>query len=299
MTTTVARLTCDEPTAGRVMAAFEDGDAVCSVFEAEAGRWQVALHFTDPPDETAVRQFIADIAGETAAQSLAFEQVTDVDWVTQSLAGLKPVQAGRFVIHGAHGRARIRANAIGIEIEAALAFGTGHHGTTRGCLMALDALAKRRRVRRILDVGTGSGVLAIAAARIFRTKAVASDIDRQAVAAARGNARINRAAGFVTALRAAGTRSDAIARRAPYDLIFANILLGPLTRMAAPLARLGGPAATVVLSGLLPEHANAVLAIYREQGLALARRLVLEGWVTLVLQKRSRPSRGDPGRRRR
>jgi ribosomal protein L11 methyltransferase len=224
--------------------------------------------------------------------------VAEADWIAQSLAGLKPVRAGRFVVHGAHDRAHVAANAIGIEIEAALAFGTGHHGTTRGCLMALDALAKRRRARRVLDVGTGSGVLAIAAARNFRTGVVASDIDRQAVAAARSNARINRVAGFVTTLRATGTRSGAITRRAPYDLIFANILLGPLTRLAVPLARLSHAGTTVVLSGLLPGHANAALAIYRAQGLALERRLTLEGWATLVLQKRSRPGRGDPGRRR-
>jgi ribosomal protein L11 methyltransferase len=299
MTTIVARLTCDEPTARRVMAAFcGDGDMVCSVFEGAGGRWQVALHFADTPDETAVRTFVADVAGEPAAQSLAFERVTDADWVRQSLTGLKPVRAGRFVVHGAHDRGRIPVNVIGIEIEAALAFGTGHHGTTRGCLMALDALAKRPRAHRTLDVGTGSGVLAIAAARIFRTRVVASDIDHQAVDAARCNARINRAAGFVTALRATGTRSSAIIRRAPYDLIFANILLAPLARLAMPLARLTRPGGTIVLSGLLPEHANAALAFYRAQGLALERRLVLDGWATLVLQKRSRPGRGDPGRRR-
>jgi ribosomal protein L11 methyltransferase len=151
----------------------------------------------------------------------------------------------------------------------------------------------------VLDVGTGSGVLAIAAARIFRTNVIAGDIDRQAVTAARSNVRINRAAGFVTALRATGTRNDAITRRAPYDLIVANILLGPLTRLAVPLARLSRAGAIVVLSGLLPEHANAALAFYRAQGLALERRLVLDGWATLVLQKRRRPGRGDPGRRRR
>jgi ribosomal protein L11 methyltransferase len=304
MTTTVARLTCDEAGARRLLAAFDEiteimaEGAVCSVLRDAGGQWQVAIHFAAPPDETAVRAAAAGAVGQ-AARALAFEQVTDADWVTQSLAGLKPVRAGRFVVHGAHDRDRIAANAIGIEIEAALAFGTGHHGTTRGCLMALDALAKRRQARRILDVGTGSGVLAIAAARIFRARVIAGDVDRQAVAAARSNARINRAAGFVTTLRAAGTQSAAIARRAPYDLIFANILLGPLTRLAVPLSRLSRAGAAVVLSGLLPEHANAALAIYRAQGLALERRLVLEGWVTLVLQKRSRPGRGDPGRCRR
>ena len=145
MTTTVARLTCDEAGARRLLAAFGDGDAICSVFEAESG-WQVALHFTDRPDETAVRKLVAEVVGERAGQALAFTQEADADWVRQSLAGLKPVRAGRFVVHGAHDRARIAANAVGIEIEAALAFGTGHHGTTRGCLLALDAWLKTHAV---------------------------------------------------------------------------------------------------------------------------------------------------------
>ncbi len=157
------------------------------------------------------------------------------DWVTQSLAGLRPVRAGRFIVHGAHDRARIEPNDIGIEIEAALAFGTGHHGTTRGCLLALDDLAKRGRARRVLDVGTGSGVLAIAAAKIFRTRVVASDIDRVAVEAARANARLNRAGATITFVHADGVNARAIAAGAPYDLIFANILLGPLMRLAVPL----------------------------------------------------------------
>jgi len=200
--------------------------------------------------------------------------------------GVADVRAGRFIVHGAHDRARVKANDLAIEIEAALAFGTGHHGTTRGCLLALDRLAKRRRFSRALDLGTGSGVLAIAAAKIFHTRIVATDIDRVAVAAAKSNARFNRAGPFVTLAQATGTKGRAIAARAPYDLIFANILLGPLLRLAVPLSRLAAPNARVVLSGLLPAHANAVLAIYRAQGLMLTRRTVLEGWVTLVLKRR-------------
>jgi ribosomal protein L11 methyltransferase len=152
-----------------------------------------------------------------------------------------------------------------------------------------ERVASRHRRAKILDLGTGSGVLAIAAAKVFRSHVVASDIDRQAVAAARANARLNRAGSFITLTGAAGVNALAIAQHAPYDLIFANILLGPLLRLAVPLARLSRPGASIVLSGLLPAHANALLSITRAQGLTLARRITLDGWVTLVLK--SPPSR--------
>ena len=299
MTTTVARLACDEPAARRLLAALGeslDADAVCSAFEDDSGQWQLAIHFRDAPDKEAVRAQVALVAGDAAAKALRFEAVADADWVAQSLAGLPPVRAGRFVVHGAHERARIPSNAIAIEIEAALAFGTGHHGSTRGCLLALDDLAKRGRVGCVLDIGTGSGVLAIAAAKVFRTRVTASDIDPVAVHSARANARLNRVAPMVTFVHAAGANARAITARAPYDLIFANILLGPLMRLAVPLTRLTAPGAYVVLSGLLPAQANAVLAITRAQRLALARRITLEGWVTLVLRfpaRRRRISAGD------
>src|SRR5206468_3807554 len=160
-----------------------------------------------------------------------------------------------FVVHGAHDREHIPPNAIGIEIEAALAFGTGHHGTTRGCLLALDALAKHAQPANILDLGTGSGVLAIAAARTLHARVTASDIDRVAVDAARSNARLNRAPG-IRFVHAAGASVRALTQGAPYDLIFANILLGPLLRLARPIRGLSAPGGHVVLSGLLPSHAN-------------------------------------------
>ena len=289
MTTAVARLVCDEPTARRLasyLAETLDGEnCACAAFEGADGRWQVAAHFSEPPDAAALRALVAIAAGDEAAAALAFEPVDDADWVAQSLAGLKPVRAGRFVVHGAHDRLSLKPNDITIEIEAALAFGTGHHGTTRGCLLALDDLARRRHPRRILDIGTGSGVLAIAAANRLRRRVVASDIDRVAVEAARGNAQLNGVPTSISFIRAAGTRARAIAAGAPYDLIFANILLGPLIRLAVPIRAVAARHARIVLSGLLPSHANAALAAYRAQGLMLERRFPVDGWMTLVLRR--------------
>ncbi|MCW5694401.1 MAG: 50S ribosomal protein L11 methyltransferase [Pseudolabrys sp.] len=288
--TTAARLVCpDKETARRIADMLDemlDGDDVaCASFEADDGSWQVALHFGHVPDEAGLRELVGRIAGPQAAAALTIETVETRDWVAESLAGLTPVRAGRFVVHGSHDRGRLKGNDLNIEIEAALAFGTGHHGTTRGCLMALDRLAKRKRRFRVLDIGTGTGVLAIAAAKIFHTRAVATDIDRIAVSATRDNARLNRVPGFMTEVHAPGTRAPDIQKAAPYDLIFANILLGPLTRLAKPISRLVAPHGRVVLSGLLPSHANAARSIYAAQGLALERRRDLEGWTTLVLKR--------------
>ena len=287
--TTIARLSCDEPTARRLAAflgeSLDNADSACAAYEDDAGHWQVAIHFRNMPDEAGLRELVRLAAGETAADALSIEHVAANDWVAESLAGLKPVRAGRFVVHGAHDRAGLRANDIGIEIEAALAFGTGHHGTTRGCLLALDDLMKRRRPPNVLDIGTGTGVLAIAAAQLLRKRVAAGDIDPVAVRAARDNARLNRAASFITFVRAAGVRAQVIRERGPYDLIFANILMGPLTRLAVPVRSLAAPGAHVVLSGLLPTHANPVVSVYSALGFVLERRTVLEGWVTLVMRR--------------
>jgi ribosomal protein L11 methyltransferase len=266
--------------------ALDPGETAIAAFEAADRSWTVEIYFEHAPDEAEVRRLVADLAGEPAGQALVFTPVAARDWVAASLDGLPPVRAGRFFVHGAHHRARVPANRIGIEIEAALAFGTGHHGTTRGCLLALDRVAKAhsRKGWRVLDVGTGTGVLAIAAARALRANFIASDIDPVSVRLARENARLNRVPGL-TIIHARGLADRRLCARAPYRLVFANILLGPLKGLAKPIAALTAPGAFVVLSGLLPSQANAALAAYRAHGLVLERRIPLEGWMTLVLRR--------------
>ena len=290
-----AFVSTDAPMAHRLLDALADSfdceDVVVAAAEAEDNRWTVSLHFRQAPNETAVRALVALAGGAEIANALAFETTAATDWVAASLAGLTPVAAGRFVVHGAHDRARVPPNRIGIEIEAALAFGTGHHGTTRGCLLALDRLARRHPPDRrpnatVLDLGTGSGVLAIAAARALRRRVLASDNDPLAVRAARTNARHNRVGARVEVVAADGCKAPRFHGRA-FDLVFANILLAPLKRLASPLARRVGRNGCVILSGLLAAQANTALAAYRAHGLVLDHRIPLQGWVTLVLRKRA------------
>ena len=290
----VARLDTDliiaQAVADAVAERFALGDVAVSLSDAGGGRWQVAIHFRGEAERERVRGAVAAAVGAEAAAALQFGSVEAADWVRQSLAGLRPVAAGRFVVHGAHDRTRVPLNHIGIEIEAALAFGTGHHGTTRGCLLALDAICKAMPLAktrpRILDVGTGSGVLAIAAARALHAHVLATDIDAFAVRTARSNASHNRAGSLLSVVLADGVGARTIRTHALYHLIFANILLGPLKRIATPLRRLAAPGGRVVLSGILPSQANAVIAAYRP--LALQRRLDIDSWTTLVLVRTRR-----------
>src|ERR1700693_1461978 len=228
---------------------FDSTHVVVAASEDRDGMWTVSLHFREAPNEAAVRALIALAAGRETANALVFETIGATDWVKARLQGLTPVEAGRFMVHGAHDRSRVAPNRIGIEIEAALAFGTGHHGTTRGCLLALDRICKPRggkAARRILDLGTGSGVLAFAATRALRQRVLATDIDAAAVRAGRANVTLNRCGPLIDVVRADGVTSGSVRARAPYDLIFANILLAPLQRLAGPLTRLTAPGAHVV-----------------------------------------------------
>ena len=263
---------------------FLEGDAAVSAFERPDGRWDVTLHFTEQPNQALVREFVLNFAGEHAAGTIAFDTVAPKDWVKASLEDLVPVSAGRFVVHGAHDRARVPGNKLGIEIEAALAFGTGHHGTTRGCLFLLNHVLKKRRPKRVLDLGTGTGVLAIAAAKVLHRNVLASDIDAPSVGVARQNARLNGVGPRVHVIRATGFAAPDFSRCGPFDLVLANILANPLRQLAGPMSRHLEPGAQVILSGLLTPQARGVISAYRAHGLVPVWHLRIEGWSSLLLR---------------
>lgn len=211
------------------------------------------------------------------------EKLADADWLAMALSGLPPVRAGRFFIYGVHDRGRAPVNAVNLRIEAGAAFGTGHHGTTVGCLLAYDALLKARRFPRVLDVGCGTGVLAIAADRTGSRRTVGTDIDPVSVRIARENAKINRSKSrFV---HASGLSHRAVAAAAPYDLVFANILARPLVHLSADIGRALRPGGIAVLSGLLRSQERLVRAAYLSKGFRVERALHRDAWATLVLRR--------------
>jgi ribosomal protein L11 methyltransferase len=263
---------------------FFEGQAAIAAFEQPGGRWDVTVHFAQAPDEALVRELVAGAAGNEVAQAISFDTVEARDWVKASLEDLVPVPAGRFIVHGQHDRSRVPPNKIGIEIEAALAFGTGHHGTTRGCLLLLDHVLKAWQPRRVLDLGTGTGVLAIAAAKALHDQVLASDIDPSSVRVARENARLNETGALITTICATGFAAPQFAQKGPFDLVLANILANPLRQLAAPMAQHLAPSAMVILSGLLTPQAAGVIAAYRARGLVPLRHLRIEGWSSLLLR---------------
>ncbi len=260
------------------VAAFENPD--------DESQWTVEVYagpMTSPED--LLGTVTAALGDDARALELEAVTIQDADWVAASLEGLAPVRAGRFFIHGGHDAHRVPVNAHGIRVEAALAFGTGHHGTTLGCLLALHDVLKKNRPARVLDLGTGTGVLAIAAAKALKQQVLATDIDPVSVHIAAENARLNRVSHLVKTAEAAGFAAPIITENGPYDLILANILAAPLVALSTEMVRrvtLGG---TIILSGLLVRQERMVLAAYAARGMRLRDRRHIENWATLVLTR--------------
>ena len=254
------------------------------VFEIEDGsdRWEVGLYFTEAPDEVA----LALLAAAWGAPPFLISELPEVDWVAHVKRELAPVEAGRFFVHGSHDADQIPEGAQSLLIEAAMAFGTGHHATTRGCLLALDRMVVAgENPHRIVDIGAGTAVLAMAAARVFPVTVLAGDIDPVAVDTARANVIANGLDGRVECVEAVGFDHPLIEDAAPYDLVFANILKQPLIDLVPDMTRYVAHGGHAILSGILTTQADEVAAAYAAGGLALERRDDFGDWSTLVVKR--------------
>jgi ribosomal protein L11 methyltransferase len=269
---------------GEALEDLEPAPVGVGVFEIEdgSGRWEVGAYFVDPPDQIV----LALLAAAHGAQPFAVSELPEIDWVAHVRRELSPVEAGRFFVYGGHDADKLPAGRLGLLIEAAVAFGTGHHGTTLGCLRALDRLVDAGFApKSVIDVGCGTAVLAMAAAKVFPGTILASDIDAVAVEVAEANAQANGLSDRLVCLEATGFDHPRIAQGAPYDLIFANILMGPLIDLAPAMAAHAAPGGVAILSGLLTTQAEAVTAAYVAQGFALEAREDIGEWSTLVLRR--------------
>lgn len=256
-----------------------------SQFEAPGG-WQVTALYASAADAMAAEAALATAFAGVSVEPAEIVEVADLNWVAISQAALPPVIEGRFVIHGSHDRHRVAMRANAIEIEAGEAFGTAHHATTAGCLREIDRLARLGAVGKVLDLGCGSAVLAIAAARAWpAARVLASDNDPIATNVARENAKRNRS-GRIATVTAGGLAHPALRRAAPFDLVIANILAEPLMRLAPDLARVVRPGGRVVLSGLLVGEAARIIARYRSLGFHVQRRQEIAGWAAITLRRR-------------
>ncbi|MEJ6392473.1 50S ribosomal protein L11 methyltransferase [Gymnodinialimonas sp. 2305UL16-5] len=270
---------------GEALDALDPAPTGVGVFELEdgSGLWEVGGYFTETPDDIA----LALLAAAHDAKPFAVSKLPETDWVAHVRRELHPVEAGRFYLYGAHDADSLPQGAVGLLIEAAMAFGTGHHGTTKGCLLAVDRLLNAGKLpQSVADIGCGTAVLAIAAAKVLQRSVIASDIDQVAVDVARANAAANKVAELVHCVEAAGFDHPDLAARAPYDLVFANILKGPLIELAPSMAAHIAAAGYAILSGILNPQADEVVAAYRAVGMDVADRFELGEWTTLTLRKR-------------
>lgn len=265
----------------------EEGFAIATMeIDEKNDIWEASVYVFRPDEAEVYGRFAALLAADFPGVQIQREELPDIDWIAKSLEGLKPVRAGRFVVHGSHDRGTARIGEIAIEIDAGQAFGTGHHGTTAGCLEVIHKVMRARTVRRVLDLGTGSGVLAIAARKLAPVTVLATDIDPIATRVARENVRLNGIASGIALETAPGFHSTAFGRHGPFDLIIANILARPLMRMAPQLAAQLAPGGDVILSGILASQRWKVLAAYNSLGLRHVRTIWREGWVTIHLDNR-------------
>lgn len=268
---------------------------IAALFEITPPRPQAVLIDEEPFEDRAIVEALyasmpdGELLSRLAGATVHVALVPDQDWVKLSQEGLPPVRAGRFFVYGAHDRGSVPPGVIPLRIEAGLAFGTGHHESTALCLALISDLARRRRFTRVLDLGCGTGVLAIAIARLWRVPVVAADIDPVAVEVTRDNARTNETAPSLRTIAADGLTHRAIGASAPYELIVANILAGPLTRLAPSIAAALAPSGCVLLSGLLRWQENLVLSYYRPHGLRLRARKRDGNWSALMLEGPERP----------
>lgn len=265
------------------MERMEPAPTGVGVFEIEdgSGLWEVGAYFEASPSETD----LALLQAAFGAKPFSVSELPEVDWVAKVRRELAPVEAGRFFVYGSHDADKVPEGRIALMIEAAMAFGTGHHGTTLGCLQALDALDTAGVVgRNVVDIGCGTAVLAMAAASIWPNPVLASDIDAVAVEVAEANVAANGLTGRVECLEVTGFDHPRLAKAAPFDLIFANILMGPLIALAPAMASHVAPGGRAILSGLLNEQADAVIAAYAAEGFTVEARRVLGEWTTLTLR---------------
>ena len=255
--------------------------ATYSILEEDEDRgvWRIDAFPTTDEEASGIEARL----GEHAGLTVLVEKLADADWLAMSLSGLPPVEAGRFFVYGAHHQGRVPVNRVSLKIDAGAAFGTGHHGTTVGCLLAFDELLKRERFERVLDVGCGTGVLAIAAARTGSRVAVGTDIDGPSVRIANENAALNQAnARFI---HASGLDDRRVRGQGPYDLVFANILAPPLVALAQDIKEALALNGVAILSGLLRTQERRVTAAYLSRGFVLERRIRRDAWSALVLRR--------------
>lgn len=250
----------------------------------ETGEWIFEATCETEPDLAAFEAVAREALGGDVGFSVEPIDMS-VNWVAKSLEGLHPVVAGGFVVHGSHDPGPFAAGLIPIEIDAAEAFGTGHHETTAGCLEAIERALKRQRFQNVIDVGTGTGVLAIAVTKRLRLPVIASDIDPIAVTTTLDNARKNGVGRYIIGVEATGLDHRVIQNAAPYDLIIANILAGPLASLAPAMKRVAARGAVIILSGILHHQAARVIAAYGRQGMVLRQRIEKKEWSTLMLEK--------------